>query len=93
MWSIHRKANVCRKIRKNYINSFFFFGSLLCLFELLYCIIYFIYTLSKKNFFIYLKKKFFVYICDIIGRTPDDAKVFFEENDIILVLGSRIGIC
>ena len=29
----------------------------------------------------------------MIGRTPDDAKVFGEENDIILVLESRIGIC
>ena len=31
------------------------------------------------------------------GRTPDDAKVFgeiyWEENAIILVLGSRVGIC
>ena len=34
------------------------------------CIIYFIYSLSKKDFF--------AYICNIIGRTPDDAKVFGE---------------
>jgi len=31
------------------------------------------------------------------GQTPDDAKVFgeiyWEENDIILVLESRVGIC
>ena len=31
------------------------------------------------------------------GQTPDDAKVFgeiyLEENDIILVLESRVGIC
>ena len=40
---------------------------------------------------------FFAYICYIIGQTPDDAKVFgeiyWEENDIILVLESRVGIC
>jgi len=39
---------------------------------------------------------FFAY-CYIIGQTPDDAKVFgeiyWEENDIILVLESRVGIC
>ena len=35
------------------------------------CIIYFIYSLSK-NFF-------FAYICNIIGRTPDDAKVFWRN--------------
>ena len=40
---------------------------------------------------------FFADICYIIGQTPDDAKVFVEiyceENDIILVLESRVGIC
>ena len=44
-----------------------------------------------------LKKDFFAYICNIIGLTPDDDKVFgeiyWEENDIILVLESRVGIC
>ena len=58
------------------------------------CIIYFIYSLSKKRF---KKKKIFAYICNITGRTFDDAKVFgeiyWEENDLILVLESRVGIC
>ena len=39
---------------------------------------------------------FFAYICYIIGQTSDDAKVFgeiyWEENDIILVQESRLGI-
>ena len=41
----------------------FYFCSLLCLFELL-CL--------------YCLFSFFAYICYIIGRTPDDAKVFGE---------------
>ena len=40
---------------------------------------------------------FLLIICYIIGQTPDDAKVFgeiyWEENDIILVLESTVGIC
>ena len=94
MWSIHRKANVCRKIRKNYINSFLFFFVLFFVYSSCFIVSFILYIhCLKKNFFIYFFKFFFVYICDIIGRTTDDAKNFGEENDIILVLGSSIGIC
>jgi len=45
---------------------------------------------TKSNFLVFL---FFAYICYIIGWTPDDANVcgeiYWEENDIILVLESR----
>ena len=54
---------------------------------------------DKPNLYIdlYYLFLFFAYICYIIGQTPYDAKgfgeIYWEENDIILVLESRVGIC
>ena len=64
---------------------FCFFFKLSCF----VCLIYFEYSLSKKIIF-------FAYICNIIGQTHDDTKVFAEicwdENDVILVIERRVGI-
>ena len=39
------------------------------------------------------QKFFFAYVCNIIGRTPVFGEIYWEENDIILVLESSVEIC